>query len=106
VDWFGLLLETFTALWPGEDLAPLPGQITMFPRARHDSDFGSQLVASWAVTALVAADSARVFSGWGGAGVVVDVVGRHVSLECKIDRRSWAVLFVEVVVELKGCLDC
>jgi hypothetical protein len=87
VDWFGLLLETFTALWPGEDLAPLPGQITMFPRARHDSDFGSQLVASWAVTALVAADSARVFAGWGGASVVVDV-GRHVSFYCTSVRSS------------------
>jgi hypothetical protein len=36
---------------------------------------------------LVAADSARVFAGWGGASVVVDV-GRHVSFYCTSVRSS------------------
>jgi hypothetical protein len=79
VDRFGLSLETFAALWAGEDLAPVHGRITTTPpRGRNDSDFESQGTASGEVAAFVSADSAGVSAGWGSAGVaVVVVVGRH-----------------------------
>jgi len=91
-DWFGLL-ATFAASWRGEDdLAPAPpGWITLSSRGRDDSEFRTQRAASGAVAALMTADSAGVFAGMGGAGAVVRVNGRHVSLDCtscKIDQRS------------------
>ena len=83
MDLFGLSLETFAALWAGEDLAPVHGRIKTPPRGRNDSNVESQGTASGAVAAFVSADSAGVSTGWGSAGVsvvaVVVVVGRHVS---------------------------
>jgi hypothetical protein len=91
VDRFGLSLETFAALWAGEDLAPVHGRITTPPHGRNDSDFESQGTASGAVAAFVSADSAGVSAGWGSVGVAVVVVGRHFQFGWmieKIDRRS------------------
>lgn len=103
MDWFGSL-ETVAALGPGKGFGPFVGWITILSRVTELLQ--SQGAASEAAAAFVSTDSARVFAGWRSAGVVVEFVGRHVSLDC-VGKRSTSDLDIcGDAGESEGCLGC